>query len=87
MRKVDAIQKMCLELLCNPETPSREMMNQLSISAGLIESDITQEGCEDWFERDISETAGFIREKVAFSSPRTQDDVYVMLLKASGTLH
>ncbi len=87
MRKVDAIQKLCLEVLCNPETPSRDVMNQLSMSAGLIESDITQEGCDDWFERDVSETAGYIREKVGLCSPRTQDDVYVMLLKASGTPH
>lgn len=87
MRKVDAIQRMCLELLCNPEVPSKEFKNHLSISAGLIESDITREGCDDWFEKDISETASYIREKVELCSGGTLDDVYLLLLRSSGTMH
>jgi len=64
MKKVDAIQKMCLELLSSPETPSSEILNHLSISAGLIESDISKEGCDDWFDKSLSETAGYISKKV-----------------------
>ena len=61
MQKVDAIKELCSELLYNPGIHSQEIMNHLSISAGLIESDITQEGCDDWFERSMSETASVPR--------------------------
>ena len=87
MKKVNAIKELCSELLYNPGIHSQEIMNHLSISAGLIESDITQEGCDDWFERGMNETARYIREKVALCSNRTLDDVYLLLLKMSGTVH
>ncbi len=62
MQKVDAIKELCSELLYNPRIHSQEIMNYLSISAGLIEIDITQEGCDDWFERSMSEMARYIND-------------------------
>ncbi len=87
MQKVKAIKELCSELLYNPGIHSREFMKHMSLSAGLIESDITQEGCDDWFERSVSDTAGYIREKVHLCSDQTLDDVYFLLLERSGTVH
>jgi len=86
MSKADVIRKMCLELLSSPEIPSSEVLNHLSISAGLIESDITKEGCDDWFDKSMSETASYISEKVRLCSNTTLDDVYLLLLKMPGTM-
>jgi hypothetical protein len=87
MQKVNAIKELCSELLYNPGIHRQEIMNHLSLSAGLIESDITQEGCDDWFERSMRETAGYIREKVSLCNNRTLDVVYFLLLEMSGTFH
>jgi hypothetical protein len=87
MKKVNDIKELCSELLYNPGIHSQEIMNHLSLCAGLIESDITQEGCDDWFERSMSDTAGYIRKKVSLCSNRTLEDVYFLLLGMSGTFH
>ena len=87
MHKVDAIKELCSDLLYNQGIHCQEIMNHLSILAALIESDITQEGCDDWFERGMSETVMYIRENVALCSNRTLDDVYLLLLEVSGTVH
>jgi hypothetical protein len=44
MQKVDDIKELCSELLYNPDIHSQKLMKHLSLSAGLIENDITQEG-------------------------------------------
>ena len=87
MKKSMAIQEMCSEILYNPGTLSQKMMNHLSMSAGLIEHDITQEGCEDWFERSTTEAASYIRDMVPSCSERTLEDVYFLLLEMSSTVH
>jgi hypothetical protein len=87
MQKVDDIKKLCSELLYNPATHDQEIMKHLRLSAGLIESDISEEGCDDWFERSMSETAMYVRKKVSLCSNRTLDDVYFLLLEISETLH
>lgn len=87
MKKVAEIKGLCSELIYNPGIHSQEIIKHLSLSAGLIENDITQEGCDDWFERSMSDTARYIREKVTLCSNRTLDDVYFLLLEMSGTVH
>lgn len=87
MKKSKAIQEMCSEILYNPGTINRKLMDHLSMSAGLIEHDITQEGCDDWFERSTTEAASYIREKVSSCSERTLDDVYFLLMEMSATVH
>lgn len=87
MKKCRAIQEMCSEILYNPTALGQKLVDHLSMSAGLIEHDITQEGCDDWFERSSSEAARFIREKVSSCSERTLDDVYFLLLEMSVTFH
>jgi hypothetical protein len=87
MQKVDDIKELCSELLYNPGIHSQKLMKHMILSAGLIENDITQEGCDDWFERSMSETALYISKKVSYCSNRTLDDVHFLLLEMSGTVH
>jgi hypothetical protein len=87
MRKVNAIKELCSELVYNSEIHNQKIKNHLSLSAGLIESDITQEGCDDWSERSMCETAGYIREKVSLCSEQTLEDVYFLLVEISRTYH
>jgi hypothetical protein len=87
MKKVDAIKELCSELLYDSGSHSQKLIKHMILSAGLIENDITQEGCDDWYERSMSDTAGYIREKVALCSNRTLDDVHFLLLEMSGTVH
>jgi len=87
MKKVHAIKKLCSELLYNPDIHSQKLMKHMILSAGLIENDITQEGCDDWYERSITDTAGYIRGNVSLCSNRTLDDVHFLLLEMSGTVH
>jgi hypothetical protein len=87
MKKVDDIKVLCSELLYNSENHSQKLMKHMTLSAGLIENDITQEGCDDWFEKSITDTAGYIRGNVSLCSNRTLDDVHFLLLEMSGTVH
>lgn len=87
MKKVDAIKELCSELLYDSGIHSQEIMKHLTLSAGLIENDITQEGCDDWFERSMNETARYIRGKVCLCSNKTLDDVHFLLLEMSGIVH
>lgn len=87
MKKVDAIKELCSELLYDSGNHSQKLMKHMILSAGLIENDITQEGCDDWYERSITDTAGYIRKKVSSCSRKTLDDVHFLLLEMSGTEH
>jgi hypothetical protein len=88
LKKVAAIKKLCSGLLCNSEEHSHETKKHLIFSASLIENDITQEGCEDWFVRGSKEAALFVMEKVSKCSNKTLDDIYFLLLEtSSSTVH
>jgi len=88
LKKVDDIKKYCSGLLCTEEH-SQEEKKHLIFSASLIENDLTQEGCEDWFERSSKEAALYIMEKVSKCSNKTLDDIHFLLLERSlsSTVH
>jgi hypothetical protein len=87
MRKIDEIKELCSNLIGNPYTLDKKVIDHLCVCAGLIENEITQEGCDDWWERSAADTAQYIRKQVPLCSERTLEDVYFLLLEMSTTVH
>jgi len=86
LNKIDAIQEYCSDLLHSSEV-NQVARKHLILSAGLIENDLTNEGCGDWFERDMIETARYINENVSSCTNQTLDDVHLLLLEIKENVH
>ena len=86
MNKIDAIKEYCSDLLYSSEV-NQVARKHLILSAGLIENDLTNEGCGDWFERDMIETARYINENVSSCTHQTLDDVHLLLLEIKENVH
>ncbi len=87
MEKVTAIKDFCTDILQYPGIHSQEVMDNLSISAGIVEGDITHEGCDDWSLRSTADTARYIMDKLEHCSEKTQSMVYFLLIEAPDTVH
>jgi hypothetical protein len=87
VQKVDDIRKLCSDILYPPGILGLEIRDHLSISAGIIEVDITKEGCSDWFLRSTTDTVSYILDKLEHCSEETQSMLYFLLIEMSGTVH
>jgi hypothetical protein len=87
MQKVDGIKKLCSDILYPPGILCPEIRDHLSISAGIIEDDITKEGCSDWFSRSTTDTICYILDKLEHCSEETQSILYFLLIEMTGTVH
>jgi glycine cleavage system aminomethyltransferase T len=76
MQKIDAIKKLCSEFISKSGIHSQDIRDYLCISAGIVEDDITHEGCDDWFLRSTADTAKYIMDKLEYCSEESQSKVY-----------
>ena len=84
MDKSEIIQAFCTDILQYPGILSEEIMMNLTLSAGLVENDITHAGCDvlDWSAR---KTAEYIKMHIPVCSRSVLDDVYFLLIEIPGT--
>jgi hypothetical protein len=87
MQKIDDIRKICSDILYPSGILCPEIRDYLSISAGIIEDEITKEGCRDWFSRSTADTVSYILDKLEHCSEETQSMLYFLLIEMSGTVH